>query len=126
MTEKQKLSPGEALNQLFEVIRDEALGNPSFARRMLSAVGYQVVYTGTEAAGAVDPILVAAAHEYPAFREMFSTFSEKDLKAIMASFALATAEDVKSVKAKGRAKKIAFIDLMWDGAQRKIAERRTK
>jgi hypothetical protein len=118
------LDPKEALDRLFEVIRDEAISNPSFGRRMLSAMGCRVVFTGSDALSAADPVLAAATMDYPAFREMFTSFAEKDLKALLTNFALATAEDVKAVKT--RPKKIGYIDLMWDGAQRKLADRRRK
>jgi hypothetical protein len=122
MNDKPRLTPAEALDKLFEVIRDEALSNPNFARRMLSAVGCQVVFNGSDAVSSADPIMVAAAGDFTAFHEMFMTFAEKDLKALMTTFSLATAEDVKSVK--GKVKKPAYVQMMWDGAQRKISERR--
>ena len=65
--------------------------------------------------------LKAAGGDYATFREAFMTFSEKQLQTMIRDFALATAEDVKAVK---KPKKNGFIELMWDGAQRKIADRR--
>lgn len=124
MSGKQKMTPAEALTSLFEVIREEAIANPNFARRMLSVMGVQVTFTGNDgAAAAADPILVAAGSDYPAFREAFMTFSEKDLQAMIKNFALATPEDVKGVK---KPKKPGFVDLMWDGAQRQLAEKRPR
>jgi hypothetical protein len=122
MTEKQKVSPGDALARLFDVIREEALANPRFAQRMLSAVGCQVVFVGDDAAKTADPILLAGSGDFAAFYETFSSFSEKDLKAMIGTFALGTAEAVKSIK--GKAKKAAYIDLMWAGAQAKLRDRR--
>ena len=121
MNDKPRLTPAEALDKLFEVIRDEALSNPTFARRMLGAVGCQVVFNGSDAVSSADPIMVAAAGDFSVFHEMFMTFAEKDLKALIASFNLATAEDVKNVK--GKVKKPGYVQLMWDGAQRKLSER---
>jgi hypothetical protein len=122
MTEKQKVSPGDALSRLFDVIREEALANPRFAHRMLSAVGCQVVFVGDDAAKTADPILLAGSGDFSAFYETFSSFSEKDLKAMIGTFALGTAEDVKAIK--GKSKKPAYIDLMWEGAQAKLNDRR--
>lgn len=122
MNDKSRLTPAEALDKLFEVIRDEAVSNPSFARRMLSAAGCEVVFNGGDAVSTADPIIVASRGDYPAFHEMFMTFAEKDLKALIATFSLATVEDLKNVK--GKVKKPAYIQMMWDGAQRKISERR--
>ena len=44
-----------------------------------------------------------------------------DLRKMLKNFGLATDEQIKGVKTKP--KKIGFIDLLWDGARRKIAER---
>ncbi|MGE0855385.1 MAG: hypothetical protein AB7E80_05120 [Hyphomicrobiaceae bacterium] len=121
MSERPQIGPDEALERLFAVIRDEASRNPTFARRMLDAVGTPVRFLGSEAASAVDPILTAARNEFPTFREMFDTFSDKELKALIKGFGLATDQQVKAVKTKP--KKIGLIELMWDGAKRKLADR---
>jgi len=121
MNENAQLTPAEALDKLFGVIREEALSNPTFARRMLAAVGCQVVFNGGDAASSADPIMAASRSDFAAFHEMFMTFTEKDLKSLLTIFNLATVEDVKSVK--GKAKKPAFVQLLWDGAHRKLAER---
>ena len=119
-----KISANEALEKIFEVIRQEAAGNPTFARRMLDAAGVTVVFQGTEAAKLVDPIVQAARCEYADFRERFLTFSEKDLKAILKNFALATEEQVKAVKSKP--KQSGLIDLMWEGAKGKLDQRTSR
>jgi hypothetical protein len=77
-----RLAPGDALDRIFEVIRQEAAGNPTFARRMLDAAGVTVVFSGPEAAVAADPVLLAARGDYAVFRESFLSFTEKDLKAL--------------------------------------------
>ena len=120
MSSAPKLSPAEALERLFTVIREEALANPTFARRLLDAAGVNVAFTGPHAAAAADPVLIAAHNDFPAFREMFSTFAEGDLKKMVTNFGLGTAEDLKRIM---RPKKLAYIDLMWDGARRKLSER---
>lgn len=120
MSTPNRMSPTEALDRLFAVIREEASVNPTFARRMLDAVGISVAFNGPEAAAAADPVLVAARHDYAAFREMFSTFAEPDLKKMVTNHGLGTAEDVKRA---AKPKKFGYIDIMWEGARRKIAER---
>lgn len=122
MTEQRKFSPSEVLDRLFQVIKEEALANPKFAQRMLTAVGCPVMFSGTDAVATADPILVASSGDYKAFYETFSTFSDKDLKALVTNFRLGTAEDVKAA-GKSKAKKQAFIDLMWTGARARLAER---
>ena len=49
---------------------------------------------------------------------------EKDLKGLIKGFALATEEQVKGVKTKP--KQGGLVDLMWDGANRKLEERRAR
>jgi hypothetical protein len=120
----KSLSPAEALDRLFEVIREEAMANPTFARRMLDATGVTVLFTGPEAAKVADPIIAAARGNYADFRESFLSFTEKDLKALIKGFALATDEQVKGVKTKP--KQSGLVDLMWDGANRKLEERRAR
>ena len=122
MTHRVQLSPAEALERIFEVIRQEAAANPTFARRMLDAAGVSVSFTGSEATIAADPILAAARNEYDTFNEMFQTFAEADLKKLIKNFGLATEEQVKGVKTKP--KKIGLIDLLWDGSRRKLSQRR--
>lgn len=118
---RDRLAPGEALDRLFAVIRQEAAANPAFARRMLEAVGVTVVFSGPEATVASDPILVAARDDYAAFRESFLGFTEKDLKALIRGHGLATEEQVKGVTSKPR--QAGLVELMWDGARRKLRDR---
>lgn len=121
MSNMPNRSPAEALERIFEVIREEAVANPTFARRLLDAAGVTVTFSGSEAASAADPVLVAARNEYAAFREMFSTFAEPELKKMVTSHGLGTAEDVRRVTT--RPKKFGYIDLMWEGARHKLKER---
>ncbi|ADJ23566.1 MAG: hypothetical protein J0H36_08370 [Hyphomicrobium denitrificans] len=120
----KSVSPGEALERIFEVIREEAVANPTFAKRLLDAAGVTVVFSGPDAAKVADPILAAARAEYADFRESFIGFTEKDLKSLLKGFALATDEQIKSVKTKP--KQSGLVDLMWEGAKRKLDERRVK
>lgn len=122
MTIQNRLSPEAALDRIFSVIREEATANPTFARRLLEAAGVTVTFSGANAAKIVDPILVAARGDYASFREAFMSFTEKELKDFAKNFALATQEQLKSVKTKP---KIAgLVDLLWDGANRQLEERR--
>lgn len=120
----KSVSPGEALERIFEVIREEAVANPTFARRLLDAADVTVVFSGPDAAKVADPILIAARANYAGFRESFMGFPEKDLKGLIKGFALATDEQIKSVKTKP--KQSGLVDLMWEGAKRKLDERRVK
>jgi hypothetical protein len=119
-----QVSPGEALERLFEVIREEAVANPAFARRLLDAVDITVVFSSPDAVKVADPILAAARGDYATFRESFLSFTEKDLKGLIKGFALATDEQIKGVKTKP--KQSGLVDLMWEGANRKLDERRVR
>jgi hypothetical protein len=118
------ITPGEALERIFEVIREEAANNPKFAHRMLDAAGVTVIFSGPDAAKVADPIVVAARGDYASFRESFLGFPEKDLKGLLKGFALATDEQIKGVKTKP--KQSGLVDLLWEGAQRKLGERRVR
>ena len=109
------ITPNEALNQLFNVIREEAVANPRFAKRLLEAVGVPVLFQGSNAALTIDPVVAAKRHDHATFREMFSTFPEGDLKKMVTNFGLGTAEDVKRVSTKP--KKTGYIELLWEGAK---------
>lgn len=119
---KPTQSPDEALGMIFEIIRQEASRNPAFARRLLDAAGVPVQFIGPDAVSAADPVIAAARNEYAEFREMFLSFSEPELKKLLKGHALATDEQVKKVSTKP--KKDGMVDLLWDGARRRIAERR--
>ncbi|HVX34765.1 MAG TPA: hypothetical protein VHC71_00930 [Hyphomicrobium sp.] len=119
-----QVSPGEALERLFEVIREEAVANPAFARRLLDAVDVTVIFSGPDAVKVADPILAAARSDYATFRESFLSFTEKDLKSLIKGFVLATDEQIKGVKTKP--KQSGLVDLMWEGAHRKLDERRVR
>lgn len=116
---KDRVSPNEALERLFEVIRQEASANPKFAARMLEASGVTVMFQGPDAGKIADPIAMAARGDEVAFRESFLSLPEKDLKAIIKNFALATDEQMKAVKTKP--KTIGLVDLIWKGATVKLA-----
>ena len=59
MTTVRRIDPAEALDTLFQIVREEALNNPKFARRLLDAVGHTVEFRGEAALAAVDPTLVS-------------------------------------------------------------------
>ena len=55
MDTKRRIDPAEALDTLFQIVRQEALGNPNFARRLLDAVGYTVEFRVLPVPGAPQP-----------------------------------------------------------------------
>jgi hypothetical protein len=124
-TMSDKLSPEEALERLFEVIRQEAAASPKFARRMLDAINAPITFSGSDAGDAADPIILAGRSEnVQAYLEKLITFSEPELKKMIKAHGLGTAEDVKNaVRAGGGHRKHKLIELMWTRARRRIDER---
>jgi hypothetical protein len=100
MSERKSISPEEALDRLFTLIREQAFQDRQFGRRLLEAVGVTVVYRGEDAVDAVDPVLLAAEG-----REVFE-------KTLNGNFDLATPADLK-----GRRKKADLIELAWKGGK---------
>jgi hypothetical protein len=117
MSEAKQIDAGRALDQFFAIVREEALGNPRFAAKLTDALGYQVLFRGSEALPAVDPVLMAMQGQ-EAFRETFLTFKAAELKNLAKEFGLATAADLKPLK-----KVPPIVDLMWQGAAAKIRDR---
>jgi hypothetical protein len=113
MGEKLPISPEEALDRLFTLIREQASQDRQFGRRLLEAVGVTVIYRGEDAVDAVDPVLLAADGR-DAFEKALGTFKVAELKALIKSFDLATAANMK-----GKRKKADLIELAWQGAKGK-------
>jgi hypothetical protein len=113
MTTHRTIDPAEALNGLFRVVREEALGNPKFARRLLEAVGYTVEFRGNEALAAVDPVLVAmrGAEE---FRKTFLSMKAADIKKIGKTFSLMENHETAG-KTVG-----ALVELLWKRARERV------
>lgn len=117
MTDEKQIDVGRALDKFFAIVRQEATGNPRFAKELAEALGYEVVFRGTEALPAVDPVLVAKQGE-EAFRATFLTFKVADLKKLIKSFGLGTDADLKTAKTAP-----ALVDVMWAGVKSKIRDR---
>lgn len=119
-----RLAPSEALERILDVIRQEAAENPSFAKRLAEA-GFvetdDVARDGAPSGSSHDPVLAAARGDSAAFRAQFLKLPVAELKAIIKTFRLATESQVKGVT--GKPKQAGLVDLMWDGARRKLAER---
>ena len=109
MTTSRRIDPAEALDTLFQIIRQEALSNPNFARRLLDAVGQPVEFRGEEALAAVDPTLVAAQGP-DEFRRTFLSMTASELKKIGKNFNLIETHETvrKSVP--------QLVELLWERA----------
>lgn len=111
----------EALERMLDVIREEAIANPAFAARILRAAGIEVTDAQERGDTALDPILLAVPDDPEAFKQTFAAIPEKELKILLKSYGLATEVQIKTVKGPG--KQAQLIDLMWQGARRKLHER---
>lgn len=116
MTDKT-IDPHQALDNFFQVVRQEAVKNPDFAKRMIEAIGHPVLFRGDQAKYAVDPIIVAK-KGIEEFRTTFLSFSAADLKNMIKEHALATQSDLK-----GKTKPPQLVELMWKGASAKLNDR---
>jgi hypothetical protein len=116
MGERNPISPDEALDRLFTLIREQASEDRRFGRRLLEAVGVTVIYRGEEAVDALDPVLLVAEGREK-FEKTLNSFKIAELRRLIKEFDLATASDLK-----GKKKKIDLIDVMWRGAQNKRAD----
>jgi hypothetical protein len=113
----KEIDARQALDRFFSVVREEATSNSRFAARLLDAVGFDVVFRGSEARYAVDPVQIAMKGQ-EAFRQTFLSFSPAELKAMVKEFNLATQADMK-----GKTRAPQIVEIMWEGASAKIKDR---
>lgn len=113
MTTHRTVDPAEALDSLFQVVREEALSNPRFARRLLVAVGHTVQFRGEEALATVDPMLVAM-QGVAEFRRTFLSMTARDLKRIGKTFSLMETHET------ARKPVGALVDLLWERAKERV------
>ena len=113
MNENPKIGPEEALDKLFQIIREEAESNPRFARRLLEAVGYNVQFRGNEAFAAIDPILVALKGPEE-FRRTFVSMTAAQIKKV----GLASGLFVRGNQYPGTVGEL--VDALWSRAKEKV------
>ena len=120
MAGREPLDPAEALDKFFNVVREEALANPLFGRRLAEAVGFEVIYQGETALQVMDPVSVAMRGREKFF-SIFSTFSEKDIRKIGEAKGLL---QKSTKKAKGtKEQKIEhsqLVALLWDRSKERL------
>ncbi len=114
---KSEIEATAALDRFFAVVRQEASDNPKFAAALLEALGATVVFRGTGAVVAVDPVQVAIEGQEE-FRKTFLSFSAADLKKLVKEYNLATPSDLT-----GKTRPPQIVDVMWVGAEAKIHDR---
>ena len=100
MEPKHPIDPAEALDKFFAIVREEAFSNPKFGRRLVEAIGFNVVYRGDGAVQVIDPVMVAMQGREEFFRT-FGSFPEKDIRKIGEAHGLLqkSAKSAKGAKA---------------------------
>ncbi|MDX2307668.1 MAG: hypothetical protein NW216_05470 [Hyphomicrobium sp.] len=119
MDTRKPIDPSTAIENLFQIIRDEALANPTFARRLLEAVGHKVVFRGDEALAAIDPYLIAM-NGPEEFRRTFMSMPQKQAEKIALDY-----EFVRKPARGTKAPKLThnqLVDLMWERAQERVED----
>ena len=114
MDAKKPIGPAEALDQLLQIIREEAASNPRFERRMLEAAGFQVIYRGDQTLSALDPVLVAM-RGFEEFRRTFNSMRTAEIKKVGKDSALF------SVGERLPTQPGALTDLLWDRASQRLS-----
>lgn len=109
------IEPGKALDDFFQIVKQEALANPAFGRRLIEAIGYKVIYRGSEAMAAIDPVLVAIEGLEP-FRATFASMKVAEVKKIGEAAGLFQRGE-KLPKGLGEQ-----IDLLWQRAQQRLRD----
>ena len=123
MEPKHPIDPAEALDRFFSIVREEAFSNPKFGRRLVEAVGFNVVYRGDAATQVIDPVMVAMQGREE-FCRTFGSFSEKDIRKIGEAHGLLQKPTGSGKAAKGsKQPKVPVPDLiaiMWDRAKQRV------
>jgi len=109
----KQIDPAKALDTFFQLVRQEALANPAFGRRLVEAVGYTVTYRGEEATAAVDPVLVAMSGAEE-FRRTFLSMKAAEIKKIGEASGLFAK---KEALPKGASE---LVDILWSRAAERM------
>ncbi len=107
------VDPAKALDTFFSIIRQEALANPAFGRRLIEAVGYTVTYRGEEALAATDPVLVAMSGAEE-FRRTFLSMRAAEIKKLGEASGLFAK---KETLPRGSAE---LVDILWSRASERL------
>jgi hypothetical protein len=113
MDTQRQIDPAEALDKFFQAVREEALANPKFGRRLLEAIGYSVIYRGEEAINAVDPVLVAM-QGYEEFRRTFLSMRPAEIKKVGKSSGLLVGVAPLPTTVGN------LVDLLWERARQRL------
>lgn len=109
------IDPAKALDSFFQLVRQEALANPAFGRRLIESLGFTVVYRGDDAMAAVDPVLVgmSGAEE---FRRTFLSMKVADVKKAGEASGLFAKKEALP-KPHGE-----IVDLLWSRTQQRLRD----
>ena len=98
MGDGETLGAGEYLDRLFDVIREEALGNPEFAARLVRATGGQVTFPERDKEVLLNPVEIAAREGAEGVHDQFASRDVSTLRRVLKAHNLATPVDVRGKK----------------------------
>ena len=120
MAGREQIDPAEALDEFFKLVREQALANPLFGRKLAEVVGFEVVYQGDAALQVMDPVSIAMRGREK-FLAVFSTFSEKDIRKIGEAHGLLEKPPKKPKGSKvPKVEHSQLVTLLWDRAKERL------
>lgn len=96
MGDGEKIGAGEYLDRLFEVIREEARGNPQFAARLVRATGGEVSFPERDKEVLLNPVDIAAREGAEGVYDQFASMDVSTLRRVLKAHNLATPVDVRA------------------------------
>lgn len=96
MGDGEEIGAAEYLDQLFEVIREEARANPEFAARLVRATGGKVVFPERDKAVLLNPLDIAAREGPEGVVDHYTSLDASTLRRVLKEHNLATPVDVRT------------------------------
>lgn len=107
---RKEVSADVAIDAFLSAVKDAAAEMPEFRARLISALGYTVLYEGAEQFEGADPVAQANRWSPDAFKRIWGGATVSQLKKTLKDRELATTEDMR-----GR-RKPELIELLFDRA----------
>lgn len=109
----REVKPEEALNAFLKAVKDAAAEDPAFKSRLISALGFTVLYEGEEQFIGANPVEQANRWSPEAFKRIWNPARVVQIKSALKDHELATTSDIRALN-KGQ-----LIDLMYKRAVEK-------
>jgi len=111
------MSPTEFLDRIFDVIREEARANPSFAARLVRAAGGEVTFEASDTKRVLNPLEIAASGGPSAVKTAFERLDAVALRQVLKEHNLASGVDTRSRS------KAELLDMLAVRATARVASR---